>query len=71
MPFYIVKTIWSHIVGLTMYHRYDDLSKSQQEVTDYMLPMGAVLIFATTFAIINLLLDILYVYVDPRIRYDG
>ena len=54
-----------------MYHRYDDLSKSQQEVTDYMLPMGAVLIFATTFAIINLLLDILYVYVDPRIRNDG
>ena len=54
-----------------MYHRYDDLSKSQQKVTDFVLPMGAVLIFATTFAIINLLLDILYVYVDPRIRYDG
>ncbi len=54
-----------------MYHRYDDLSKSQQEVTDFILSMGTVLIFATTFAIINLLLDILYVYVDPRIRYDG
>ena len=37
---------------------------------DYPVIMGTVLIFATTFVIINLLLDILYVYVDPRIRYD-
>ena len=37
---------------------------------DYPVIMGTVLIFATTFVVINLLLDILYVYVDPRIRYD-
>ena len=37
---------------------------------DYPVIMGTVLIFATTFVIINLLLDILYVYVDPRIRYN-
>ena len=37
---------------------------------DYPVIMGTVLVFATTFVVINLLLDILYVYVDPRIRYD-
>ncbi len=37
---------------------------------DYPVIMGTVLIFATTFVIINLFLDILYVYIDPRIRYD-
>lgn len=37
---------------------------------DYGLIMGAILFYAFTVAIINLAVDILYVVVDPRIRYD-
>ena len=37
---------------------------------DYPVIMGTVLIFATTFVVTNLILDILYVFFDPRIRYD-
>ncbi|MCY3835876.1 MAG: ABC transporter permease [Anaerolineaceae bacterium] len=37
---------------------------------DYPVIMGTVLIFATTFVFTNLILDILYVFFDPRIRYD-
>ena len=37
---------------------------------DYPVIMGTVLIFASTFVLTNLILDILYVFFDPRIRYD-
>lgn len=37
---------------------------------DFPVIMGTVLLFATTFVITNLILDILYVFFDPRIRYD-
>ncbi len=37
---------------------------------DYPVVQGAVLVFATTFVLINLLVDISYAYLDPRIRYD-
>ena len=30
----------------------------------------ATLVFAVSFVIVTLLVDILYVFVDPRIRYD-
>lgn len=36
---------------------------------DYPMIQGTVLLVATTFVFVNLVVDILYVYVDPRIRY--
>ena len=35
---------------------------------DYPMVQGAVLLVATAFSIVNLLVDILYAYVDPRIK---
>lgn len=37
---------------------------------DYPVVQGAVMLFAVTFAAINLLVDLLYTYLDPRIRYE-
>jgi len=37
---------------------------------NYPVIMGTVLVFAVTFVLVNLLVDILYTVVDPRIRYD-
>jgi peptide/nickel transport system permease protein len=37
---------------------------------DYPVIMGTVLVFSATFVLVNLLVDILYTIVDPRIRYD-
>jgi len=36
---------------------------------DYPVVQGAVLVFASTFVFINLLVDLSYAYLDPRIRY--
>jgi len=38
-------------------------------VRDYPLIQGVVLLFGALFLMINLLVDILYVYLDPRVRY--
>jgi oligopeptide transport system permease protein len=32
--------------------------------------MGVTLLFATAIAVVNLLVDVLYGYLDPRIRYE-
>jgi len=37
---------------------------------DYPVIQGIVLLFATLFVTVNLAVDILYAYVDPRIRYE-
>ncbi len=37
---------------------------------DYPVVQGAVLVFATVFVFINLLVDLSYAYLDPRIRYQ-
>ncbi|MDR7434814.1 MAG: ABC transporter permease [Armatimonadota bacterium] len=37
---------------------------------DYPVVQASVLLFATTFAFINLLVDVLYAFLDPRIRYE-
>jgi len=37
---------------------------------DIPIVQGAVLLFAVSFVIINLLVDLLYAYLDPRIRYE-
>ncbi|MBI1276675.1 MAG: ABC transporter permease subunit [Anaerolineaceae bacterium] len=37
---------------------------------DYPMIQGTVLLVAVSFVFVNLITDIIYVYVDPRIRYD-
>jgi len=37
---------------------------------DYPMIQATVLLVAVAFAFVNLITDIIYVYVDPRIRYD-
>ena len=36
---------------------------------DYPIIMGCVLVGATLFVIVNLIVDLLYGFIDPRIRY--
>jgi len=37
---------------------------------DFSMIQGCVLLFAVLFVIVNLLVDISYIYLDPRIRYE-
>ena len=37
---------------------------------DYPVIQGAILVFGLLFILVNLVVDLLYAYVDPRIRYD-
>jgi peptide/nickel transport system permease protein len=37
---------------------------------DYPMIQGAILIFGLLYILVNLLVDLIYAYVDPRIRYD-
>jgi len=37
---------------------------------DYPLVVGCILIFAIVFVFVNLITDILYTYIDPRIKYE-
>ncbi len=37
---------------------------------DYPMVQGLVLIFSAMFILVNLIVDILYAYIDPRIHYD-
>lgn len=37
---------------------------------DYPVIMGTVLVFSASFVLVNLLVDIMYTFIDPRIRYD-
>jgi peptide/nickel transport system permease protein len=37
---------------------------------DFPLVQGCVLVIALTFVLINLIVDLLYVYLDPRIHYE-
>ena len=36
-----------------------------------MLVQGAVLLFATVFATLNIMADVIYAALDPRIRYQS
>lgn len=38
---------------------------------DYPVIQGAVMLIAMTYVIVNLIVDILYVYIDPRVRLGG
>ena len=37
---------------------------------DYQVVQGAMMVVATTFVLVNLLTDLAYAFVDPRIRYE-
>ena len=37
---------------------------------DFPVVQGTIMILSASFVIVNLLVDLLYVYLDPRIRYD-
>jgi ABC-type dipeptide/oligopeptide/nickel transport system permease component len=37
---------------------------------DVSLAQGGIMLLATSFVLVNLAIDVLYVYLDPRIRYD-
>jgi len=37
---------------------------------DYPLVQGAILVIAGTYVLVNLLTDLLYAALDPRIRFD-
>jgi oligopeptide transport system permease protein len=37
---------------------------------DYAVIMAAVMLYAFVIALLNLVVDILYAYIDPRIRYS-
>ena len=38
---------------------------------DYPLLQGAVLLIAFTYLLVNLATDVVYAWLDPRIRYQG
>jgi len=38
--------------------------------SDYPVVQGFALVIATTYVIANLLVDLIYTWIDPRIRYD-
>jgi len=59
----IIETIFS-LPGLGM------LAMNAVKFRDLPLIQGTVLVFAVCFVLVMLLVDILYVFVDPRIRYD-
>ena len=40
------------------------------EIRDYPLVSGINLLFATGVVLINLVIDLLYAYLDPRVRHD-
>ena len=39
--------------------------------SDYPLAQGAILLIAVTFIVVNLMVDLTYAYLDPRVRADG
>ena len=38
---------------------------------DYPVIQGAVMVIAMTYVFVNLIVDVLYVYIDPRVRLGG
>jgi peptide/nickel transport system permease protein len=40
------------------------------QTRDLPLVLAVVLVVGTVFVLINLFVDLLYLYLDPRIRYD-
>ena len=45
------------------------LVKEAIDARDYPVIQGMILVVASVYILINLVVDILYAYLDPRIRY--
>jgi ABC-type dipeptide/oligopeptide/nickel transport system permease component len=41
------------------------------QTRDYPVVQGCVLVIALSYVFVNLLTDVLYAVIDPRIRYEG
>ncbi len=37
---------------------------------DYAMVLGAIFIFSILFILVNIIVDVLYIYIDPRVRFD-
>ncbi|MCW2601940.1 MAG: hypothetical protein JWN61_75, partial [Pseudonocardiales bacterium] len=37
---------------------------------DYPVVMGSVIVFATVFILVTIMVDLLYGVIDPRVRYQ-
>ena len=48
-----------------------DLAVSAIQNRDYPLVQGFVLFAATVYLVVNLLVDLSYAYLDPRVRLEG
>ena len=59
----VVETIFN-IPGLGRFFVQSALNR------DFTLVIGTALLYATLLLIMNLLVDITYVYLDPRVRHD-
>ena len=52
------------------WHGVGELAVKAIQWRDFTITQGIILISAGTYVLVNLLVDIIYVFVDPRIRYD-
>jgi oligopeptide transport system permease protein len=59
----VIETIFS-IPGVGRYFVLGALNR------DYTLVMGTVVLIAVFIIVFNLIVDVLYAYLDPRVRYD-
>jgi len=52
------------------WHGVGELAVKAIQWRDFTITQGIILISAGTYVLVNLLVDIIYVFIDPRIRYD-
>ena len=68
LAFVITGSFYVEVVtGVPGLGRYFVLSISAR---DYPMIMGTTLLFAVVIMVLNLLVDVTYAFLDPRIRYD-
>jgi oligopeptide transport system permease protein len=59
----IVETIFS-LPGVGRYFVLGALNR------DYTLVMGTVVLISVFIVVLNLLVDVIYAFIDPRVRYE-
>jgi ABC-type dipeptide/oligopeptide/nickel transport system permease component len=52
------------------WHGVGELAVKAIQWRDFTITQGIILISAGTYVLVNLLVDVIYVFIDPRIRYD-
>jgi ABC-type dipeptide/oligopeptide/nickel transport system permease component len=52
------------------WHGVGELAVKAIQWRDFTITQGIILISAGTYVLVNLFVDIIYVFIDPRIRYD-